>query len=895
MKKILLLLLITTSSFAGTHIMQNDPSVTVGSITVTGAGIVIGGVLQSSAYTSSVSGSSHTFYASQIPGVVLDCNINTGFTNTGGTCTNNTTAFNAVLQTATSTSPVTLIIDGGSGISGLKIPSLTTGGHVTIKGLGWDTGFFILTGSNSPGIYNSTPPFDGGVLPASRGGNIILQDFMINGNRGTYPNGDSSLGTNGSIDTSSGNSLARERGGIGGFALSTLATGVSSSSTTVILATAVPSTFPTSGATILIDSELMAVTGISGGTTLTVTRAQTISGWSGFSGAAAHSSGARVGNGLWWYTGIDLATLDHVSIQHVRVYDAPSYGIRLANVGVVTLDGGQVEFSTTTNQAPNTDGIHIDGPANDIHISNYTLTLTGDDPIALNLDEGFGSAGARIVIDNITEDRTATGIRIYGNGATVKSVAINNVVATNRDQFLVLGAAVATSTDAIQDVTLSNISITPESSGMTQFGNIATNIGSLSLNNVTWISPPSGATTWFAPQFGSGYTISNLRLNNVQLYQNTSGAGTPSLLDLSNGVSYKTVTIQGFSVGTENGVSGNPLPYLINANGGTIGRLVINDLDPSNIESLVNYSFGYSGISLITGPGVESSAFTIPEGVMDQYSIFVSSTGSHFGIPCVKISTTTFPWFGATASSPTAHADFGVGQSGGYLATNRLEAASSTSVQASTSSFSVFSFINSNAYNVSLQAAVAKLDPASVNSGEYMLFYENGTNAFAFLTVDTANSATEVNGNTAPTAGQWYFVVGIHDASTPSARLDSVYLNGSSSPDSTPVSAGSNPVEQTSVNFSVLAPTHTSGSPWPVDGKIAMSGKINKVLSSADMTYLYNGGAGRSAAEINAHFTSPAVSVLYEYANSGSLGTDSSANGNNASPVGTIFQTTGPN
>jgi hypothetical protein len=139
-----------------------------------------------------------TVYASSIPGVVLDCNIATGAKIGGsGAPTDNAVPINAVLATATATSPVHLVIDGGAAMS--VCPLIPSTGHVTIDGLGPDTGFFLLPGSNQNGLQNfantdlarfnvSQPP--GGVgSQAGRGSNVTLRNFRLNCNRGTYPNG----------------------------------------------------------------------------------------------------------------------------------------------------------------------------------------------------------------------------------------------------------------------------------------------------------------------------------------------------------------------------------------------------------------------------------------------------------------------------------------------------------------------------------------------------------------------------------------------------------------------------------------------------------------------------------------------------------------------------------
>ncbi len=134
-------------------------------------------------------------------GAVLDCDLNTGHGIVGGSATDNTDILNDFLARGTANHPVVLEIDGPSLIRGLHLPTL---GHASIVGLGWDTGFYVKSGSNADAIHNGGPaaaiptdPYTAGQrLPpaASRGSNVILSSFRINGNRGDGTTGNSNSG-----------------------------------------------------------------------------------------------------------------------------------------------------------------------------------------------------------------------------------------------------------------------------------------------------------------------------------------------------------------------------------------------------------------------------------------------------------------------------------------------------------------------------------------------------------------------------------------------------------------------------------------------------------------------------------------------------------------------------
>ncbi len=88
--------------------------------------------------------------------------------------------------------------------------------------------------------------------------------------------------------------------------------------------------------------------------------------------------------------------LNNISIENVVVVNTPAYHIRLSNVGNVSVSG-----CVTSSSDINTDGVHFDGPANDIAISNCDFTA-GDDGIALNCPEGHAGNISNVTVTNCT-------------------------------------------------------------------------------------------------------------------------------------------------------------------------------------------------------------------------------------------------------------------------------------------------------------------------------------------------------------------------------------------------------------------------------------------------------------------------------------------------------------
>lgn len=126
---------------------------------------------------------SNLVVASQI-GCILDCDLTTGLQNgTGLAATDNTAILQEVLNSASATNPVHLLIDGGSLITGLFT---APNGYCIVEGIGPSSGFFVKSGSNSTGFGNKRgAPFEqqeSGLPTPPQAGYVYLRNLLINGN-----------------------------------------------------------------------------------------------------------------------------------------------------------------------------------------------------------------------------------------------------------------------------------------------------------------------------------------------------------------------------------------------------------------------------------------------------------------------------------------------------------------------------------------------------------------------------------------------------------------------------------------------------------------------------------------------------------------------------------------
>lgn len=429
--------------------------------------------------------------ASSIAGVALDCDLSTGLKIGGGTATDNTAALNAFLATASATNPIKLIMDGPSLITGLM---LTAAGYTTIEGLGRGTGFYMKSGSNSTAIQNPLP----GTMPGTNGANVILRDFMVNGNRGNGTNGNS---TNGD---------------------------------------------PRGGSPLLLFN-------------------------------------------------LHLCNLNGVVLDSLYLYDAPSFGVLFDNCHDVVIEGCTV-INPNLTPTFNNDGIHFNGPASDIRMSNIEIANNNsDDAIALNAPEGYSGVIDRVTIVGCTFNGVYNALRAYGNADNqIGSVVFSDNIGVAAHAVLAVGFNGGTGDASGRSLVFSGNTFQLTGSGQgAMFLLLASNAGDITMTDCTWLNPIAGS-------FISGSSnISSITLNNCRIYRTTSGNNTSTpVLSAGSATTIGRFTVNGFSVVNQAGQSYAAIAEFLAMTNVTITKLFIASLDYTNIALLAD---SYTNIGSISG------------------------------------------------------------------------------------------------------------------------------------------------------------------------------------------------------------------------------------------------------------------------------------------------------
>jgi len=358
----------------------------------------------------------------------------------------------------------------------------------------------------------------------------------------------------------------------------------------------------------------------------------------GFDGDS--TTGNKRGNSVAWFFGINLINLNNIAIANLVVVNTPTYHIRFCNVGNVSVSGCVFQ-----GVGANSDGIHFDGPDNDITISNCSFAVQ-DDSIALNCPEGYYGNISRVTVTNCTFNSFSM-MRLYTTSGTspytIDTVKVSNCTGIFTDAVFFIGIFGVSPPNAVTGLTVSGCNFTaPVLLGVAEcFGNIVlTNVTFVPANANDWIPsetnhvpailrPPST----FAPV---PFTGSSLILQNFVIMRNSDIEVAGLILEVGMAIDY--LEIDGFSL--QDAGPFQPVPVLIDIEEGSIGQLVINSSESQKIAAPVSPG-GFSSVGSVSGVGVLATDWEFPDAVMANEVPYISATT---GLPSIKIDGVVEPY-----------------------------------------------------------------------------------------------------------------------------------------------------------------------------------------------------------------------------------------------------------
>jgi hypothetical protein len=354
------------------------------------------------------------------------------------------------------------------------------------------------------------------------------------------------------------------------------------------------------------------------------------------------TSGMRQGSKTAWYFGINLMNLDNIVLDKVVVVNTPAYHIRLSNVGHITASGCVMQ-----SQGPSTDGLHFDGPANDITISNCSF-MTGDDSIALNCPEGYSGSISRVTVTNCKFNSWSL-MRLYtslGGSSPYKidAVSVSNCSGTLAEAVFLIGVGDGSSPNSVASLSIADCNLTAP----TVLG-IAENFGTIALQNVTFV-PSKSHVVWASSETNHDCAFlrpsptqgevtcsgSSLSFSNCVIHRDSSANVAAVILEDDSVID--NLAFNGFEV--QDAGSYDSVLELLYTGWGSIGQLVLDSVDSDNIRAPVPIG-GFSSVGSVSGVGVLTTGWEFPDAVMANGVPYISANS---GLPSIKIGGVVKPY-----------------------------------------------------------------------------------------------------------------------------------------------------------------------------------------------------------------------------------------------------------
>ncbi len=345
-----------------------------------------------------------------------------------------------------------------------------------------------------------------------------------------------------------------------------------------------------------------------------------------------------------WFYGINLMNLDNITVQNVVVVSTPAYHMRFSNVGNVSVSG-----CVMNSVGLSTDGLHFDGPANDITISNCDFT-TGDDAIALNCPEGHTGNISRVSVDNCKFNSWSLmrldSIQCSGCDpkCNIDTVSVTNCTGTLRQAGFLLGQGAMANPDSITGLTISNCVLTAPA--VLEMG---ASFGSIQLNDVTLIASDANMNPTFespglalgrtSPYFnGCTYVGSSLTVNNCVIQRTSDRVKAVFVLEYGSAIS--NLIFDGFAIQDPAGKSYGTMASLVDIDSGSIGQLVLNSVTSTQIKAPCSAG-QFSKITLVSGSGALATGWEFPDNVMANGVPYISASTQ---LPSIKVDGVVEPY-----------------------------------------------------------------------------------------------------------------------------------------------------------------------------------------------------------------------------------------------------------
>jgi hypothetical protein len=330
--------------------------------------------------------------------------------------------------------------------------------------------------------------------------------------------------------------------------------------------------------------------------------------------------------------GVVLVDATGILVDHVRFINPPVFCLTIANVADVTVRDSS--FLSSRNLQ---DGVHVDGPSENIRILNNVFA-TGDDGVALNAPEGYGGDISDVLVEGNTFQNAWTVARVYtsinsnpGDTHYARRIVFrHNRGSTQQAAFNIgiEGGVYTPALDQIADVSFEGNDIFSANG----FAVMRTPFGVLRFVDNIYDAPTTGAAMIQVEQPGGR----EIELTGNTILRTSAGNAAVPLVNLVGGVPLGRLTMAGNRVADEVGSSFAPVPYLLDI-GGPLGKLRIDSVDMTQVTALMKPTDAFQSVAEVSGAALLATKEQIPDSVMADGSVYVSATTPHAGQICLKV------------------------------------------------------------------------------------------------------------------------------------------------------------------------------------------------------------------------------------------------------------------
>ncbi len=321
-------------------------------------------------------------------------------------------------------------------------------------------------------------------------------------------------------------------------------------------------------------------------------------------------------HGAPWLFGINLMDMEQITIDQVTVFHAPTYSMRLSNVGHATITRCRLApfGPAEAVQWTNTDGIHVNGPSNDITIRDCYFR-TGDDGIALNAPEGHSGDIVRVSASNCYFDGCQVMMRFYSGSrvaALVSDVTVERFTGTANVVCFMFGlddAGVLTVPQALRNIVIRDSQVTGSTVGFLQ-----DNLRELTLENVAWTG--TGTQYGMLTSAHHALAIGTITLKNCTIERTGASHGALCVLDMRGIALGEYPVHMGRLVIDGLQCSNNSLPMeslVLMSAGSRIGTIDVEAANARGIPRIVPDS-QWPQVGFVAGAGLLHSGWSVPDG-----------------------------------------------------------------------------------------------------------------------------------------------------------------------------------------------------------------------------------------------------------------------------------------